>query len=250
VPVNHIEPVPRRVRAVLAGVTVLDTLRARYVWEWPPYPQFYIPLADVAPGVLLDEDHAQRLSRGTARRHALQVDDVRRPAAARVYGADALPGLADHVRFEWDALDAWYEEDEQVYVHPRSPYARVDALRSSRPVRIEVDGVVLAEAASSVVVFETGLPPRHYLDRTALRTEHLEPSATVTACPYKGTTGGYWSALVGGQLHADLAWSYTFPTRELLPIAGLVAFYNERVDLFVDGVLQPRPRTPLSPKRT
>ena len=103
-PFNHIEPVPRRIRGYLAGETVFDTVSARYVWEWAKYPQYYIPLADVDSAVLIDEDHPQRLSRGTARQHALQVGKTIRPAAARVYGADALPGLVDTVRFEWPPL--------------------------------------------------------------------------------------------------------------------------------------------------
>ena len=96
-PVNHTEPVPRRIRATLAGQTVLDTMSALYVWEWPHYPQYYIPLADIDPAVLVDEQHEQKLSRGTARRYSLQVGDVTRPAALRVYGDDAVAeGLAGH----------------------------------------------------------------------------------------------------------------------------------------------------------
>jgi uncharacterized protein (DUF427 family) len=105
---DHIEPVPRRIRAMLGGQTVLDTVHARYVWEWPYYPQFYVPVEDVTPGVLVDENHPQRLKRGTARRHGLRVGDIERPAAARVYGADATADLNGTVRFEWDALDAWF----------------------------------------------------------------------------------------------------------------------------------------------
>jgi uncharacterized protein (DUF427 family) len=136
------------------------------------------------------------------------------------------------VRVEWDALDAWFEEDEEIFVHPRNPYARVDALRSSRPLRVERGGVLLAEAAASVMVFETGLPTRYYVERTALRLEHLVPSDTVTACPYKGKTSDYWSLRTGdGRVIPDIAWSYSFPTLALTPIAGLVAFYDERVDI-------------------
>ena len=140
-------------------------------------------------------------------------------------------------------MDAWFEEDEQVFVHPRSPYTRVDALRSNRRVRVELDGVVLADAGSLVMVFETGLPTRYYLSRTDVDFAHLVPSGTVTACPYKGTTSGYWSARIAGTVHPDLAWVYDFPAREVLPIAGLVAFYNERVDLVVAGVRLERPVT-------
>ena len=242
-PVNHIEPVPRRIRAVLGGEVVLDSTAAIYVWEWPNYPQYYIPLADVRSDLIVDERHEQRLSRGTARRYGLKVGGLSRAKALRVYGEDALPGLAGRARFEWDALDAWYEEDEQVFVHPRNPYTRVDAIRSTRPVRIELDGALLAESRSPVMVFETGLPTRYYVNRTELDLSHLIPSDTVTACPYKGTTSAYWSVRVGGDVHPDLAWSYDFPTPPLLPIAGLVAFYNEKVDTYLDGALLDRPVT-------
>ena len=244
--IDHVEPVPRRVRAVLGGKVVLDTTRALYVWEAPYYPQFYIPLADVAPGVLVDEDHPQKLKRGTARRHALKVGDVERAAAARVYGEDAVAGLADHVRFEWDSLDAWYEEDEHIFVHPRSPYTRVDALRSTRHIRVSLEGVTLAESSSPVLLFETGLPTRYYINRTDVDFTRLEHSDTVSACPYKGRTSDYWSVRMGSEVHQDLAWAYDFPTAALTPIAGLVAFYNEKVDIALDGLELARPSTHFS----
>jgi uncharacterized protein (DUF427 family) len=245
-PPGGVEPAPRRVRAVLGGRVVFDTVRALYVWEWPYYPQYYIPRSDVNPDVLVDEQHVQHLKHGTAQRYGLRVGDVERPRSARVFTEEAEKGLAGTVRFDWAALDAWFEEDEEVFVHPRNPYTRVDALRSSRPVRIELDGVVLAESASPVMVFETGLPTRYYLDRTSVNFEHLEPSDTVTACPYKGRTSAYWSVRVGDELHPDLAWAYDFPTRQLLPIAGMVAFYNEKLDVIVDGERLPRPDTHFS----
>jgi uncharacterized protein (DUF427 family) len=248
-PVDQVEPVPRRVRAVLAGETVVDTTNARYVWEWPYYPQFYVPVDDVRPGVLVSEGTTQHSSRGTVELHALRVGDVERPRAAKVLRDSKVEGLSATVRFEWSALDAWFEEDEQVFVHPRNPYVRVDALRSTRSVRVELDGVVLAESSSPVLVFETGLPTRYYLNRSEVDFRHLVPSDTVTACPYKGTTSEYWSAVIGDAVHDDLAWSYDFPTREVQPIAGMIAFYNERTDIFVDGQLLERPTTHFSPAR-
>ena len=245
VPAGHVEPVPRRVRATLGGVTVFDTTDARYVWEWPPYPQYYVPRGDVTPGVLVDEGGSRRLDGRDVRVHGLSAGGRHRAGAAVVHADDGE--LAGLVRFEWAALDAWFEEDEQVFVHPRNPYARVDALRSARRVRVGVDGVTLAEATSSVMVFETGLPTRYYLDRSAVEFGHLVSSETVTSCPYKGTTGAYWSVRVGDQVRPDLAWSYDFPTREALPVAGLVAFYNERVDIELDGLALPRPRTHFFP---
>jgi uncharacterized protein (DUF427 family) len=241
--VNHVEPVPRRIRARLAGSVVLDTTRAYYVWESEHYPQYYIPRDDIIPDLLVPEGEGRDSPRGTVVTHGARLGEVHRPAAAEVVTASPMDGLTDTVRFTWSALDAWFEEDEQVFVHPRSPYTRVDALRSTRVVRAERDGVVLAESASPVLVFETGLPTRYYLNRTDVDWSRLEPSPTVTACPYKGVTSGYWSARINGRTHRDIAWAYDFPTLALAPIAGLVAFYNERVDIFLDGVKLSRPKT-------
>jgi uncharacterized protein (DUF427 family) len=131
---------------------------ARYVWEWPYYPQYYIPVADVRRDLLIPEGHTQQSRRGTFEAHALRAGRVQRLGAARLLTDSPVPGLAGTVRFDWAALDAWFEEDEQVFVHPRNPYVRVDALRSTRPVRVELDGVVLAESPAPVMVFETRLP--------------------------------------------------------------------------------------------
>lgn len=220
---GHVEPAPRRLRGLLDGEVIFDTQRALYVWEHPHFPQYYLPLDAVDPAAL------ERLG-----------------GAAQAFGADAEERPPGTVRIEFGALDAWFEEDEQIFIHPRSPFARVDALRSARRVRVEIGDVVLAAADSHVKLFETGLPPRHYLERTALRLEHLVPSETVTACPYKGTTSRYWSARVNGELHEDVAWSYEFPTVELAKIAGLVAFFDEKVDTFVDDEPLARPVTPFS----
>jgi uncharacterized protein (DUF427 family) len=243
---NHVEPVPRRIRAVLAGETIVDTTAARYVWEWAAFPQYYIPLADVRSDALVDEDASEETPRGDVKLFALRVGDVHRPKAAKVLGAAKVEGLDDTVRFDWSAFDAWYEEDERVFVHPRNPYTRVDTLRSTRTVRVESQGVVLAETSSPVLCFETGLPTRYYVNRTDVDFTKLVPSDTVTSCPYKGTTSGYWSAVVDGSTHPDVAWTYDFPTRDVLPIAGLVAFYNEKIDILLDGAKLERPETGLS----
>ena len=170
---------------------MLDTTAARYVWESPKYPQYYVPLEDVDEDVLVDEGHARHRQHGNARRIGLRAGGQERPNAGWVYDSGELAGT---VRLLWAAVDAWFEEDEQVFVHPRSPYTRVDALRSTRRVRVELEGVVLAESAATVMVFETGLPTRYYFDRTSVDYAHLVPTDTVTACPYKGVTSAYWSA--------------------------------------------------------
>ncbi|EAR24017.1 hypothetical protein A20C1_10925 [marine actinobacterium PHSC20C1] len=247
---NLIQPVPRRIRGYFAGQLMFDTTRAIYVWEWSPYPQYYIPIEDVNDDLLVDEVRESHETRGTYMRLGFTVGEREHPAAAKKYTDDSLEGLSGMVRFEWDALDSWFEEDEQIFVHPRNPYTRVDAIRSTRTVRVELDGEVLAESSSPVMVFETGLPTRYYLNRTDVNFEHLIPNDTVTECPYKGTTTDYWSVNVGGTVHADLAWSYSFPTRQLLPIAGLVAFYNEKVDIFIDDVELPRAKTHFFPTKS
>jgi uncharacterized protein (DUF427 family) len=241
--VNQMEPAPRRVRAMLGSRVVFDTTRAIYLWEWANYPQYYIPIEDVDPAVLVDEDHEQKLSRGKARRLGLRAGGIERNGAARVYTEDSLPGLAGLVRFEWEALDAWFEEDEEIFVHPRNPYTRVDAVRSTRQIRVELDGIVLAESPSPVMVFETGLPTRYYLNRTEVDFSLLEHTDTVTSCPYKGSTSDYWSIRTPVAAYPDMAWSYSFPTAGMQAIAGLVSFYNEKIDIILDGRPLDRPVT-------
>ncbi|MFJ6852876.1 DUF427 domain-containing protein [Streptomyces sp. NPDC091271] len=244
VPVGHVEPVPRRIRGTIGGRVAFDTRRALYVWERSAYPQFSIPAADLVDAVLADDDHVEQLGVGPARRHTLRVGSEVREGAAWVWDHGAPARLQGTVRFEWEALDSWFEEDEPVFVHPRSPYSRVDALSSSSSVRVELDGVVLAEAPHCVKLFETGLPTRYYLDRTHVDWTRLRHSDKVTRCPYKGTTSGYWSFAGEVAAHPDIAWAYDFPTIHANRIAGLIAFYNERVDLSVDGTPLSRPSAP------
>lgn len=243
---DRVEPAPRRVRGFVADRVVLDTTRAVYVWEAPYYPQYYVPLDDVDSSLLIDAGREQHLRLGTARSYHLQVGEVRRDGAARVYGNDAINGLAGHARFQWGALDAWFEEDEEIFVHPRNPYVRVDALRSRRRLRVELDGMLLASSDRPVLVFETGLPTRYYVDRTDVTFDHLVLTDTETSCPYKGKTDQYWSVRTPNGLHEDLAWSYRFTTDALRAIAGLVAFYDEKVDVFLDGTRLERPSTKFS----
>jgi uncharacterized protein (DUF427 family) len=242
----RVEAAAKRVRVVLGGVVVADTTKAVYVWENPSYPQYYIPLGDVVPGVLKETGTTSRSpSRGTARHYSVHAGDKVAEDAAWCFADSPLEELRDRVRFDWPAMDAWFEEDEEVFVHPRSPYTRVDILRASRAVRVEVDGEVVAETTHPTFLFETGLPRRTYIPKLDVRLELLDATDSVTMCPYKGTAR-YWSVRAGGNVHRDLAWSYDAPFRESAPIAGLVAFYDEKVDVFVDGELQARPKTVFS----
>ena len=241
---GRVEPSPRRVRGYLGNELVFDTTAARYVWEVPYYPQYYIPLADVRAQFLRDENHPQRVQFGPSRTFSLVDGSQTHPAAARVFDEGEGP-VAGLVRFEWASLN-WFEEDEPIYGHPRNPYARVDALRSHRHIRVELDGTLLADTHSPVLLFETGLPTRYYIDRTDVAFEHLEPSDTQSLCPYKGVTSGYWSVRSGDTVHADLAWTYDTPLPAVAPIANMVAFYNEKLDISVDGVQLARAHTHFS----
>ena len=148
----------------------------------------------------------------------------------------------DHLAFYWNVMDAWYEEDDEVFVHPRDRYSRVDVLHSSRHVRIELDGQVLAESTRPRLLFESGLPTRYYLPKQDVRMDPLQPSVTTTRCPYKGVAV-YWSLRLGDTLLDDIVWSYPLPIPECPKIENLLSFHNETVDTFVDGELQPRPVT-------
>lgn len=241
---GRIEPAPRRVRGFLGSHLVFDTTSARYVWEVPYYPQYYIPRADVRTELFVDENHAQKVQFGQSRTFSLVADGHTYAAAARVFDDGDGP-VAGLVRFDWGPL-RWFEEDEPIYGHPRNPYVRVDAVRSQRHITVECDGVVLADTRSPVLLFETGLPTRYYIDRTDVDFQHLRPSDTQSLCPYKGVTSGYWSVHVGDAVHADLAWTYHYPLPAIAPIAGMVAFYNEKLDIAVDGVRLARPQTHFS----
>jgi uncharacterized protein (DUF427 family) len=173
------------------------------------------------------------------------LGDAVAEGAARIYADSPIEALRDHVRFEWEALGPWLEEDEVVAVHPRNPYTRVDILGSSRRVQVFLDGVELADSDQPRLLFETGLPTRYYLPLSHVRTELLVPSATQTRCPYKGTAS-YYSVTLGDQVHEDLVWYYPAPLPESQRVIGLLCFYNEKVDLVVDGVAEDRPHTPFS----
>jgi uncharacterized protein (DUF427 family) len=241
---GRVEPAPRRVRGYLGTALVFDTTAAKYVWEVPNYPQYYVPLSDVNQDFLLDEDHQQKVQFGPSRTFSLVGTGQTHESAVRVFDPGDGP-VAGLVKFEWKHL-TWFEEDEPIYGHPRNPYARVDALRSHRHVTVELDGVVLADTHCPILLFETGLPTRYYIDKTDIAFGHLESSDTQTLCPYKGVTSEYWSVRIGEQLHPDLAWGYHYPLPAVAPIAGTVAFYNEKLDITVDGVKLDRPQTPFS----
>jgi len=232
----------KRVRILLAGELVADTTSPLLVWEIPYYPTYYVPASDVRAELVPYGADADKVL-GEA--EVLTVKDPGGAAAvgaARKYPASPASQLRDAVRFEWGAMSEWLEEDEPVYTHPRDPHTRVDILASSRHIRVEVDGVTVADSTSPRILFETGLPPRYYLPLTDVRTDLFRPSDTQSHCPYKGTAS-YWSVDTGKELHDDIVWIYRAPLPESQKIAGLVAFYDEKVDVYIDDVLQRQPHT-------
>jgi uncharacterized protein (DUF427 family) len=241
----RLEPGAKRVRALLGGEVVADTAHPMLVWEVPYYPAYYFPLADVRAELEPDGGNVHSPSRGEGRTFTVRAGGREAPGAALRFEDSPIEALRDLVRLDWNAMDAWFEEDEEVFTHPRDPYTRVDILASSRHVRVEVGGTTVAESTSPRLLFETGLPVRYYLPKPHVRLDLLIPSDTVSHCPYKGEAE-YWSIRAPDGVHADLAWSYRTPLPESQKVAGLVAFYNEKLDIHVDGVLRERPSTKFS----
>jgi uncharacterized protein (DUF427 family) len=241
----RVEQSPKRVRAYLEGEVVADTTRPFLVWEWPYYPTYYIPASDIHGKLVATGKTEHSPSRGQGQVYDIKVGAATALAAALAYPDSPLEALRDLVRLDWNSMSEWFEEDEPVYTHPRDPYKRVDILGSTRHIRIEVDGVTIADSTQPRILFETGLPPRYYIPLTDVRMDLLLPSATETHCPYKGTAG-YWSVDTGQAIHEDIVWIYRAPLPESQKVAGLACLYNEKVDLYLDGELQERPRTHFS----
>jgi uncharacterized protein (DUF427 family) len=241
----RVEQGPKRVRVYLEGEVVADTTRPFLVWEWPYYPTYYIPAADMHAKLVATGKTEHSPSRGEGQVYDVKVGAATAPAAALAYPDSPLEALRDLVRLDWNSMTEWFEEDEPVYVHPRDPYSRVDILASSRHVRVEIDGVPVADSRQPRILFETGLPPRYYLPLTDVRMDLLRPTDTQTRCPYKGTAS-YWSVDTGQAVHTDVVWIYRTPLPESQKIAGLACFYNEKVDIILDGERQERPRTHFS----
>lgn len=243
------EPTDKWVRARLGDRLVVDSRAALLVWEPRRIvPTYAVPAehvraelvpAEPAPGDAIPVLHPGipfAVHSAPGQTYDVRVGDVVRERAA--FRADDVD-LAGHVVFDFGAFD-WTEEDEPLFSHPRDPFSRVDARRSSRHVRIERDGVLLAESHHPTLVFETKLYPRFYLPREDVKAEIL-PSDMVTACPYKGRAT-YLSFAVG----KNLAWTYPDPLPDASPLAGLVAFFDEVVDVTVDGMPRKRPDSPVA----
>jgi len=228
-----VEATPRRVRALFDGVWLFDTIEAKHVWEKKSFPQFWVPLKSVAEGVLTKGDAFD--SEKTAFKATAKGQEKSTPHVV-IFEKGPLAGL---VRFEFKSMDAWFEEDQQIYDHPKNPYTRIDILPSSRKITVKVGGIQIAESTNSMFLYETGLRTRYYLPKTSVQWKYLTKSETTSKCPYKGLAQ-YYNIIVDGKEYNDTVWWYEYPITESATIAGLVSFYNEKVDIYVDGVLEER----------
>jgi uncharacterized protein (DUF427 family) len=241
------EPTPRRVRVLLGGVTVADSRAVRLMLENRRLAVYYFPLKDVRLDLFVPTTYtSNHPGKGQATFFSVKVGERVAEKAAWRYLEPERADLKEYVAFYWDKMDAWFEEDDEVFVHPRDPYHRVDVLNSSRHVKIVVGDEVVAESTRPRLLFETGLPTRYYIPKIDVRLDLLKPSSTTTRCPYKGKAA-YWSVTVNGKEFTDIVWGYPAPIPECPKIENLLCFYDEKVDaVYVDGELQTRPVTPWS----
>jgi uncharacterized protein (DUF427 family) len=254
------EPIEKRIRAWSGAATVVDSMRAALVWEPRRIvPSYAVPAEDVDAELIPAEAKAGDAPDGVRMMEWPAVLDPTVPFAVHTTPGEPLtvrargvelegaafrpqdPELAGFVVLDFRAFDAWYEEDERNVGHPRDPFHRIDIVHGSRTVRVERDGEVLAESTRPYLLFEPPLPTRFYLPAADVRMDLLRPSATTTTCAYKGHAS-YWSLAD----EDDVAWTYSAPLREAAEVTDLIAFFNERVDLVVDGVRLERPATPWS----
>ncbi|MFF1630156.1 DUF427 domain-containing protein [Streptomyces sp. NPDC058272] len=243
------EPSERWVRGRTGDITVVDSRHPALVWEpGLPVPTYAFPREEIRADLLRPaENPPLGTHSGSQSFYDLEVGGGLRENAAWTFPA---ADLADHIAFEWfrrsgKGLDHWYEEEEEIFIHPRDPHKRVDALPSSRHVTVAIDGTVVADTRRPVLLFETGLPVRYYIPREDVRLDLLVPTDHTSGCPYKGTAA-YWSWQGEADVPPNLLWSYPAPLAAVAAIEGLVAFYNEAVDITVDGRLLERPVTPFS----
>lgn len=239
------DPVPYRVRALLGEQAVVDSRRVHMLHETGRLPVWYFPEDDLRRDLLEASAKTTRCPhKGEARYWSVRVGELLAPDAVWAYPEPVEPAafLAGFAALEWDAFDEWLVEDEQAFAHPRDPYSRIDVYRTTRRVRVLVDGQVVADSRRARVLYETALPPRYYLPAEDVRTELLVPSPTRTRCAYKGSAS-YWHVEVGGRRHDDLVWTYSDPEHDAEPVRDLLCFFNERVDLELDGEVEERPQT-------
>jgi uncharacterized protein (DUF427 family) len=237
----YMEPTPKRIRVEVGGEVIADSRRAMLLHESGLQPVYYFPPEDVRDDVLEPSDrHTHCPKKGDASYYTIRAGGEVVENGAWYYPEpldSAPPMLKDAIAFYFKRMGRWFEEGEEIGVHPRDPYHRIDVLATDRLIRVSLEGELLAETQRAIALFESNLPARWYMPLGDV-VATLEPSETVTQCPYKGTAS-YYS--VPGDHGKDLLWYYAEPHAEVGRIKGLVCFFNERVDIELDGELQERP---------
>lgn len=240
----RLDSTPRWIRVKFNGETIADSKNVIVLHERGHLPVYYFPEADVRTDLLEQTEQTTFCPlKGDASYWTITAGDRSSENAVWSY-QNPIPeseGIKGYYAFYWNKVDAWYEEEEQIFVHPRDPYKRVDAIASSRHIQIKLNGELIAESKRPVIVFETGVPVRYYLPKEDVRFDLLESSDSQTSCPYKGDAV-YWTAEVNGEVYKDILWSYPNPIPEIPKIAGLVSFYNEKTEVFVDGEREAEPK--------
>ena len=242
------EPSARRVRVKFEDEWIADSTEMMLMRETGHLPVYYFPVQDVRTDLLTPTEHSSYCSyKGEASYWAIEVGNRKCENAVwgykTPYDEMVKNGLQDYRAFYWDKTDQWFEEDEEIFVHPRDPYKRVDVMTSSREVKITLGGQTVATSNRANFLFETHLPTRYYLPADDIRMDLLIRTDTTTQCPYKGLAN-YWSAQIEGQLYHDIAWVYANPVPECPKIKNLFCFYNENVDdIYVDGQITEKPTT-------
>jgi len=231
----HIESSPRRIRVFFGGKYVVDTQKAKLVWEHKYFPVYYFDAEDLPSTYLRPSAASNKDVKPDAESYDMIVGESIAKGAVTKFITGDVAGL---VKIESKAMDAWFEEDEQVWNHPKDPYKRCDVLQSSRHIRVELNGVELANTHKPRLLFETGLRVRTYIPMTDCRVDLLENSTLTTECPYKGVANYHSIRLPNGQVTKDIVWWYRTPLVEVGDIKGFMAFYDEKVDVWVDGIKQ------------
>jgi len=229
----HIEASVKRVRVRFGGQGIADTCKAKLVWEKPQYPWYFFQKSDVQDKFLREVPSED--SNADTKLFDVVVSDKVASRAAILHTGGPLSGL---IKISFGAMDSWFEEEEQIFIHPKDPYKRVDVLQSARHVRVEVNGVEVANTTKPKLLFETSLGVRTYIPLTDCRLDLLEPSTLNTECPYKGVASYYSIRLPDGTLKENYVWWYRTPQAECIEIKGYLSFYDEKVDVWVDGVKQ------------
>jgi len=245
---TEFEASPRRVRVYFNNQLIADSKQMMLLRESNHLPLYYFPKKDVQMDFLIASEQSTHSDhKGEGVFWDVKVfDEIAKNAAFTFCNPpDNGPKLENYIAFKWDSMDSWFEEDEEVFVYARDPHKRIDVLQSSRHIKVLLDGTVVAETNHPRLLFETGLPTRYYFLKHEVQMALLIHSETVTRCPYKGEAN-YYSIKIGDKLHKDLAWYYRFPTLECTKIQGLVGFLNEKIDIYEDDKLLPRPKSPWS----